>query len=196
LEISDKKYKLQIVDGDDIEFNLISAQSADNIFAAILKYDDQPEYIEFLFNKLTNNKHNIETLHAGIPSLVIYTCLIKSGVIKDPESLIEIIESGRKAIGDNVYFSIFSNIISTLPNYKLDELKTKTVNELFELFVFAEKVANRELFDTDKMRQSLETPRSGKVVKKGIASVTPEEIDMLKHMLAREEKQFDGMPRY
>lgn len=197
MDISNKKYRLELLDGGTIEFNLLSAQSADNVFAAIQQFDDQPEYVEFLFNKLTDNKYDINTLHAGIPALVIYLCIIKSGVIKSPLSLIEIIEAGRSAISDNVYFSIYSSISQILPLYKLEELKQKTVNELFELFVYAEKVSGKPLFDTDKMRLSLSDTNSSKtgvVKKKGLASVSADEIDLLKSLLATEEKYAGGMP--
>ena len=197
MDLSTKKYKVELLEGGFIEFNLLSAQAADNIYAAIQQFDDQPEYIEFLFNKLTDNKYDINTLHAGIPSLVIYSCIIKSGIIKSPTSLIDIIESGRTALADNVYFSIYSSISQVLPLYKLDELKQKTVNELFELFVYAEKVSGKQLFDTDKMRKSLEenpTDRTGVVKKKGLASVSKDEIEMLQQYLATEERYAGGMP--
>lgn len=196
MDLSNKKYKLELREGGSIEFRLLSAQTADNVFAAIQKYDDEPEYIEYLFNKLTEHKYDISTLHAGIPSLVIHSCIIKSGIIKSPQSLINIIESGRESISDNIYYSIYANISEVLPTYKLEELKSKTVNELFELFCYAERVAHKQLFDTNKMKAALDEPKSGPKHKKGVAGVTPEEIEQLQAMLAHEELKFDGMPSY
>lgn len=188
-------YKLELLDGSTIEFNLLSAQTADNVYAAIQKFDDNPEYIEYLFKKLTNNKYDINDLCAGVPSIVIYSCLIKSGIVKDAPSLISIIESAREDVADNVYFTIFSTISSIFPQYKLEELKQKTVNELFELFAYSEKVAGKAMFDTEKMKKSLSTEGKKAPIKtKGVASVTKDEIEMLKSILSNEETSCGGMP--
>ena len=193
MNISSRSYKLELLDGTTIEFHLLSAQTAESVFAAIQKFDDKPDYIEFLFNKLTKDKYDIETLFAGVPSLVIYSSLIKSGIIKDVESLISIIENSREDISSNVYFSIYSNICSVFPQYKLEELKEKTINELFELFAFTEKVAGKQLFDTAKMKASIDTP-AGPAKKKGVASVTQDEIALLQSILSHEEISCGGMP--
>jgi hypothetical protein len=195
LNVSNRLYKLELLDGGSIEFNLLSAQTADNVYAAIQKFDDNPEYIEYLFNKLTNNRYKLDDLYAGVPSLVIYACLIKSGIVKDAPSLISIIESARDDIADNVYYTIYSTISSIFPQYKLEELKQKTVNELFELFAYSERVAGKQMFDTDKMKKSLTTDgRRVPVKTKGIASVTQDELDMLKSILSNEETSCGGMP--
>lgn len=193
-----KKYKLSLIDIDDIFFYAVSAQQADSFYTIISTYEDNPLYIEKIFNHITDSQYNIDDLPAGIALIVIYASLKISGYIKDVSDFPDIIDQSRSKINTNTFFSIYSAISKVCPSYKLEELKLMTNTELFELLAFSEKVSGVEIFDTKKMRSAIEAENSPQTTasKKGIAGVTKDEIELLQDILAKEEFQFQGMPNY
>lgn len=194
MNLSDKVCKLRLLTGEEVEFNLLTAESADIIYS-ILTNKDSVDYVEQTFNIVTKNRYNIDDFQAGIVLLAIYTCILKSGVIRSPDSLVELIENARNDIGNNIYFSIFMHIVSYLPTYKLSDLREMTTNELFEVFAFAEKVSGKQLFDIEKIKTTISNASNTKPkAKKGTADITQDEISLLQSIINSDELKFDGMP--
>lgn len=193
-----RRFKLSLDDSTEIIFRTLSAAEADSIYTIIDMYVENPLYIEQIFNTITESKYNIEDMSAGLPLIVIYTSLKSSGFFKETIDLPNIIESSREKIKSNAFFSIYSSISKVLPSYKLSELKEFSVNELFELFAYAEKVSGVQLFDTDKMKKEIEAEMSPhtQAVKKGVSGVTKDELELLQNILNQEEFQFQGLPHY
>jgi hypothetical protein len=196
MQLSHKQYSFQTEGIEEIKFNLLSAVSADNTFATIQKLDDNPDYIEYLFNFITSNKYDISQFPSGIPLLIIYGCIKLSGYFKSQLDLPNIIDLYRETSKKSLFYNIYKYIASVFPQYRLEELKALSTNELFELFVFAEDTCGKQFFDTNKMRKVFdeETRTISPKSKKGIASVTADELDLLKQILDNEEAKYQGLP--
>ena len=74
MNLSDKVCKLRLLTGEEVEFNLLTAESADIIYS-ILTNKDSVDYVEQTFNIVTKNRYNIDDFQAGIVLLAIYTCI-------------------------------------------------------------------------------------------------------------------------
>lgn len=197
MQLSNKTYKFQSNETDDITFKLLSAAASDQAFATIKQLQEDYVYTEYIFNTITESKYNIDELPSGLPLLIVYSCLKLSGYFKDTIDLPNTIENFREKAKGSLFLNVFRGICEVFPQYKLSELKTLSTNELFELLVFAESVAGKQIFDTDKMKKSiLSEDTNAPVAKKGIASVTADELDLLKQIIAREEEQYQGLPHY
>jgi hypothetical protein len=176
-----------------IEFTSIPAEFSERAYNAI-QGSDNPFFLEFLFNRITKEKYAVEDLEAGLIITVIFSALKLSGTIKEPVDIPDKIEKGREDATNSLYTSVYSSIARTLSGYKLEDLKLKTLDELIELLVFAEKVQGKEIFDTVKLRASfqVETAPTAKSAKKGAAAVSREDIDFLNQLLSREERDGPG----
>ena len=87
-------YQYQIGD-HTIEFTSIPAEFSERVTASILE-SDNPYFLEFLFNKITKNKYDIEQFEAGIIINVIFSALKISGTIKEPSDIPDKIEKFRE----------------------------------------------------------------------------------------------------
>lgn len=194
-----RKFKLTLPYSDlDIIFKTLSAQEADSVYSVIDTYGENPLYIEQIFNTITESKYIIDDLPSGLPLIIIYTSLKSSGFFRETIDLPNTIELHREKLKSNAFFAIYASISKVLPSYKLSELKEFSTNELFELFAYAEKVAEVSLFDTEKMKKAIEAERSPQTqaVKKGVSGVTKDELELLQNILNQEEFQFQGLPHY
>jgi hypothetical protein len=193
-----KNFKLSLDSDTEIIFRTLSAMEADSVYSIIDTYNENPIYIEQIFNTVTEYKYNIEELSSGIPLMVIYASLKVSGFLKDAIDLPSTIELYRDKLKSNAFFAMYASISKVLPSYKLPELKELSTNELFELFAYAEKVAETTMFDTEKMKKAIEAEKSPhtQAVKKGISGVTKDELELLQNILNQEEFQFQGLPHY
>lgn len=183
-------YQYQI-DEHLIEFSSISAEFAERVYSAIQK-ENNPYFLEYIFNKITSDKYALENLEAGIIINVIFSALKLSGTVKEPIDVPERIEYAREVFSSGLYNSIFSSIARVLPNYKLSELKMMTFNELIETLVFAEKVSGKEIFDTKKLKDSFSEfsqPKTTTSSRKGVSAISQDQIDFLKQMLNKEENE-------
>jgi hypothetical protein len=172
--------KFKYVYGDSsIEFSPLSTSDADRYFG-ILKDNSDPHAEEYVFNQITESKYELEDLPAGVIIAVIYAAIKISGVIKEPKDLPEKIEQQRAMFDEDIMLVIHSMIIRFMPSHTPDQLKTKTLNEIIELLVFAERVSGQQLIDIAKMRESLNLATGEKKFKKGIAGTSKEEIAQIK----------------
>jgi hypothetical protein len=189
--LGSKKYRLTLFDGSTIEFHSMSAETADLVYSSLQVSQENPEYIEYIFHRLTENKYNLDDLNSGTILLVIYLSIKVSGLLKEAIDLPNLIEKSREQVANSVFFTLYSIIAKACPQYKLEDLQTKTVTELFTLLAFAERVAGGLLFDTKKLRKSLEEQAQQVVSdipkKKGVEAVSREDIDQIKNILALEE---------
>ena len=178
------------VDSYSIEFTSVPAEFSERACNAIIA-NDNPYFLEFLFQKITNEKYDIEKLEAGIIITVIFSALKLSGAIKDPVDIPNKIDEYRELQSNGLYNSIYSAIARVFPNYKLPELKAMTTNELIETLVFAEKVVSKEIFDTNKLRAAFTEAVAPKTqsTRKGVSAVSQEQIDLLKQLLNKEEME-------
>lgn len=190
----EKEYKLTLLGGEEFVFSTLSAAAADQAYSTIKLNNDNPEYTEYLFNMLTGNRYKGQELQAGIPILVIFLCLKTSGIIKTVKDLPDIYEEARDGIQNNIFYSLYAEIIKAFHTYKLEELKKKTTKELFELVALSEKITGNDIFDLDKMRKSLSGDAPTAPKQKGVASVTKDELDLINSILANEEERSGGMP--
>ncbi len=182
-------YKFLTLQGKEIKFRTISATDADKFFT-LLKLNDSSEAEEFVFNEITDNAYDLESLPAGVIINTIFAAFKVSGIFKSEESIPDYIEEARKEVDNNVYSFFHSIIIKFMPSYKPEELKTKSIKELLELVALAEKINGSALIDVKAMRKSLEAET--KNVKKGIAGVTKQEIKAL--MQGLDMDNTDGVP--
>ena len=196
--MSNKKYKISLGDIEDIYFISINAQQSEDFYSALTTYQDNPLYIEKIFNIVTESRYTVEDFPAGIPLIIIYLSLKISGYLKSTEDFPTIIDSNRSRIKYNTFFIIYSHISKVFPSYKLEELKRMSTNEVFELLAYAEKVAGGEFFDTEKMKKAIEEEKlpPSQTVKKGISGVTKDELDLLNDIINQEEFQYQGLPHY
>lgn len=194
--LGEKQYRLTLLGGEEIEFWSLSASTADQVYSTICINNDNPLYTEYLFNLITKNKYVNEDLQAGILSLTIFLSLKTSGIIKEPKDLPNVYDEARNKVSSNIFYAIYAEILKTFNTYKLEELKKKTTKEIFELLALSERVSGNQLFDTDKMRQSIETPGAPVTKQKGVKSITADEIDLIKNILANEEAKAGDFPGY
>ena len=189
-----KWYKYPISNTEFIEFRTINASEADMFYPSIDVENAQTE--EYIFNKITNNKYNINELNAGIIISIVYISFKLSGYITKHEDIIDSIESSRVSFELKLYHKMFfAKIMKYIPGvYKLDELKSMSINELLELYILCEDISGGTIYDTVKMREALlEGPKAKKKSgNKAMNSITKEELSSLKASLQAEE--FDGMP--
>lgn len=187
-----KKFTYNAIGGHVIEFNTIPIEDCERFFYVLSKNDD-PLSEEFVFNLITENKYDINDLPAGLVLSVLYTAFKVSGVMSTPETAPNAIEDARKNIDGNLYSLFYTMIMRFMPKYSIDELKNKSFNEIIELFVYAEKIAERPLIDTDKMREVLGSTSTSKPVKqRGLKGTTKEEISAIKAALDNLPEGPDG----
>lgn len=175
-------YKLPTIDDIDIQFRALFAEEADR-FYTILKHNNTASAEDHIFNTITDNKYIDQDISAGTVPLVIYCAFKLSGVLAKKEDLPNLIDQSRSIISSNIYYILFGKIISTQSSYTLDQLKTKTLHELIELYTFAELIDGKQVIDTNKMRASFikdEQEKANPMVKKGVKGITKEELDALK----------------
>jgi uncharacterized protein YktB (UPF0637 family) len=80
--------------------------------------------------------------------------------------------------------------------YKLEELKSKSLNELLELFAFAE-VITKELTDLAKLRESIVTSQPNAKAKSMKQNVTKDQLKSLtSHLDQIEQMEFDEYGRF
>lgn len=187
------KTYLYEAEGVKIEFKSIPAEFSERACASIIQ-EDNPYFIEYLFNKITDNKYDVSEFEAGIIINVIFSALKISGTVKDPVDIPTKIEEMRESVTHSLYYSIFHAITRVIPTYKLEDLQSKTTNELIELLVYAEKVSGREIFDTAKLKDIFKkaSEPATQSSKKGVAAVSREDIDFLQQMLSKEERDGPG----
>lgn len=185
-----QSYKLTL-QNTEVIFNSIPIDKIDRYYNILLS--NSPFAEEYLFNKITDNKYNIDELTAGIVTTVIFASFKISGRLIKPEDLPNKIDEYRETISNNAYYILYASIIKYMPSYTLDILKEKSLTEIFELFALAENIKGDKIADTDKMRELISNP-TGKpaLKKKGVSAISKEELNSLKAVLQREE--FDGMP--
>ncbi|MDY0198879.1 MAG: hypothetical protein RBR68_13795 [Tenuifilaceae bacterium] len=175
----------------EIEFGLISAEKIDRYHYMIST--ENPNAEELIFKEITNNKYDINDLNAGIIPTVVFASIMKSGRLAKRDDFANKIEEYRPVVNNNAYYILYGSIIKYIPAYTLEILKTKSINELFELFALAEFIKGEHIADVDKIRQLLsDEPKTGNLKKRGISSITKEELNALKAALQCEE--FEGMP--
>lgn len=184
-----KQYKYIAVDGTEIVFRLLSAEESDRAFQTLSQKD--PFVDEFLFNLITAHKYEIDDLLAGIVPSVIYSALRMSGVLRKRDDFPKKIDSYRKTLDENAYYILYATIVKAMPSNNLAELKQKTLAEILELFTFSEMVLGRQVIDTKKIYQMIEEESAVKP-KRGIKSITSEELEALKMVLGNDE--YGGMP--
>jgi len=188
------KYKYQAEKDKYIEFRSLSAEEADRMYVAVMSGNPYAE--EFVFNAITMDKYDIDDLSAGIITNVVYSAFKLSGYYAKQEDIANTIDNARSLYENNIYHKMFySKIMKIVPGvYKLEELKTKTLNELLELYVLCESVIDGQIHDTAKMREILASTEEKKTKPKSkiINMITKEELSALKASLQAEE--FDGMP--
>jgi hypothetical protein len=185
-----KYFKIPTIDNLDIEFRTISAEEADRFYFA-LKQESNPYLEEYIFNLITDNKYADKDLSAGTIPLIVYTSFKLSGVILKKEQFPDEIDNIRKTLTSNTYYPIYAKIVSTQPNYRLDELKLKTLNELLELLAFAEMVDHQPLIDTTKLREHIkqENVKSNPKIKTGVKGITKEMLESLKIALQKSDDE-------
>lgn len=183
-------YKI-ILSNTEIEFSLISAEKIDRYYYMVST--ENPNAEELIFKEITNNRYNIDELNAGIIPTVVFASIVKSGRLAKKDDFANKIEEYRPIVNNNLYYILYGSIIKYIPTYSLETLKTKTINELFELFALAEFIKGEHIADVDKIRQLLsDEPKKKNLKKRGISSITKEELNALKAALQYEE--FEGMP--
>lgn len=187
------RYKLTLANGYEIEFKSLAVEDSDRFYSALMA-DENPYVEEFIFNSITDSKYISDgeiDLPAGIIPTVVYCCLKLSGIIKNRNEYLDAIEDARKVVANNPYMYFFSEIIRIIPRYTLSDLRAMTLNELLELFAFAERVSGTQLIDMKKAREAAKSEDNGKVsksVRKGISAFTKEELDSLKAALQGQEQ--------
>jgi hypothetical protein len=169
-----KKYKLPLADSTDIIFRTLTADEADRFSAALLK--ENPNTEEFIFNEITDHKYNAKELEAGAILAVVGCAMKLSGFIMKLTDVPVLIEKARANVENSLYFMFYRAIIQAQPTYTLKDLKQMTLNELMEELAFSEAVLGKPAIDTNKMRESFSAEKGGSKPKKGIKSVTPEEL--------------------
>lgn len=184
-----KQYKYVAVDGTEIVFRLLSAEESDRAFQTLSQKDTFVD--EFLFNLITENKYSPDELLAGIIPSVIFVALKISGTLRNKEDFPKKIDFFRAKIDENAYYILYATIVRAQPSYNLDNLKVKTLTELIELYTFSEVILGKKIIDTNKIYQLIEEESASKP-KRGIKSVTSEELEALKAALGNEE--YGGMP--
>ena len=185
-----QKYKITL-NKEDIEFNTISAEKIDKYYAMIST--ENPYAEELIFKEITNNKYDIDSLNAGIIPTIVYIAITKSGRLVKKEDFPNKIDEYRPYVNNNAYYILYGSIIKYIQSYKLEDLKTKTIEELFELFALAEFIKGSNIADTDKMREMLsDDPKKNQLKKRGVSSITKEELNALKAAIQVDE--FEGMP--
>ena len=184
-----KQYKYIAVDGTEIVFRLLSAEESDRAFQTLSEKDTFVD--EFLFNLITANKYNPDDLLAGIISSVLFVALKISGTLRNRLDFPKQIDQSRKNVNENAYYILYAAIVKAQPSYNLEGLKQKTLSELIELYTFSEVVLGKQIIDTKQIYQLIEEETAVKP-KRGIKSVTSEELDALKAALGNEE--YGGRP--
>lgn len=176
-------------DGDTIEFSSVSSETSDVIFNLLQVNKEHPEYLKYVFDKITSDKYNTDELPAGIIHTIIYLSLKLSGVVRSINDIADNIDKNRESVKNNVYYTLFSSIIKAMPSYTLDELKLKTTNEIFELIAFSEKILDKQIYDTSKIRTISENNASSSENKEKrlINNISNEEIDEIKNLISRQE---------
>jgi hypothetical protein len=177
-----KYFKLPTIDNLDIEFRTLTAEEADRFYFS-LKQENNPYLEEYIFNLITDNKYLDNDLSAGIIPLVIYSSFKVSGVILKKIDFPDSIDKYREMMKTNTYYPIYAKIVSTQPQYTLDILKQKTLNEALELLAFAEIIDHQPLIDTNKLRESIkqeEHIKTNPTAKTGVKGLTKEMLDSLK----------------
>jgi len=183
------KYKISTSDYT-IVFNSISAEDADR-YHRIIKQTDSAEAEEMLFLSIVEDKSiDIESLNAGVIPTVLYCAFHISGFITIDESVPDNIEKARTRIASSLYHSLlYPAIIKTQPGYTLDMLRSKSLNDLMELFALSEIILGKDIVNIEEMRKTIAESKQNKVSPSagGIAGVTSEELDLVKSMIEAEE---------
>jgi len=173
---------------NEIEFRLVSVEEIDR-FIGILQ-TRRPDAEEFVFNELTENKYDIDTLDAGTVLLVIAVAIRKSGFARDLGEIADIVDSTAKRIGENILYTIFyTNILKAQPSIGIVKLKEMSLNELIESFVLSELILTGQvgtLLNTKKIREALAKENQTKL-SSGASYVSSNEIDHLKMLLEKDE---------
>jgi hypothetical protein len=184
------QYKYSVIgDESEILFRAITLDEASR-FINGFKQTNDPFAEEYIFELITDNKYNVDTLDAGIIPTVIFLAFSLSGVFKEQIDIPNKIDLARETLDGNAYYMMYAAIIRSQPSFTLDTLKQKTTNEVLELFAFAEIILGVKQVDTDKARESI-VPDSTKSTAKGIKAITKEEIANLQETLGMME--FDGV---
>jgi hypothetical protein len=161
--------------------------------------NSNPELEEFIFNLITEDRYVdiLPSLEPGIVLGVIHAAFSLSNVITDIREFPDLIENARTK-ADTLYAVLYVKICSAMP-YKLDELKTKSLNELLELFAIAENITGKPV-ELTKLREAIamNAPSSVKKDKKAPAEmIAPEQMDSLKKQLDfLQEIDIDDNGRY
>ncbi len=176
------------VDSEEIVFRTISLDEAERFLSGI-RITDGPYAEEYIFSLITEEKYNIDSLEAGIIPTVIFLSFSLSGVFKSQIDIPNKIDAIREVLTDNAFYLMYATIVKAQPAFTLDMLKQKTVNEILELFAFAEIVLGSKQVDTEKARESMAEQKAPTA--KGIKAITKEEITNLQETLGMME--FDGV---
>lgn len=203
-----KQYRLPLLDGREIEFKSISAENADRYYQSVISKQSTPEMEQFIFNSITDGKYvdQLDELDAGIILTVIYVAFSYSGFLTDIRDIPRLIDGARKNIDNNVYNILYTTIIKGMPSYTPDTLKTKSLNELLDLFAISEAVLGKQTVDTTKIRELLGLPKADKKKAsgtykdregKGAGLINKEELGSLNKTLnILEEADFDEFGHY
>jgi hypothetical protein len=191
------QYKYTTLEDQEIIFRALSAEEADRIYQSLSQKNIYLE--EYVFNLITDDAYDVDELAAGIIPTVIYAAYQLSGVLKDPIDLPNDIEASRDLVNSNAYYLMYATIVKAQPSYTLKTARQLSLKELMEEFAFSEMVLGSPTIDTKKARASIEKTQAeantapGVKTKRGINSVTAEELEVLKQIIGTQE--YGGMPR-
>lgn len=188
------QYKYTTLDEEEFFFRSLSAEESDRMYQSLP--NKNPYLEEYIFNLITDYAYDVDTLDAGVIPTVIYAAFKLSGVLKEAIELPDGIESSREAIGGNAYYLMYATVVKAQPSYTLKTAKQLSLKELMEEFAFSEMILGSPTIDTKKARASIEKTMEDKNTsapsKRGINSVTAEELEVLKQIIGTQE--YGGMP--
>lgn len=172
-----RNYKLPLLDNREILFNSLCAEDADRYYQALLSSNSHPELEEYIFNLVTEDRYKdqLDKLEAGIVLTVIYSVFHFSKVIKNINEFPDLIAKARQK-NDSLYSILYIKICQAMP-YKLEELKSKSLDELLDLFAIAENITKDQV-DLKKLKEGLAIA-SGENKKESKPQVSEEQLSSL-----------------
>lgn len=183
------KYKYTTISDQEIIFRTITLDESARFLNGIKLSEGDPYADEYIFDIITENAYDTDSLDAGIVPIIIFLSFALSGAFKEEIDIPNKIDTAREDITGSAFYLMYATICKAQPGYTLDILKTKTANEILELFAFSEMVLGRKEVDTDKAREAVAGPKT--TAPKGVKAITKEEIANLQETLGMME--FDGV---